>query len=228
MKPFEINNSDTENLKDAFNRRISRVFVPGEEELEELNRRIAESEIHNGELLMISNIQESEHFREEWECSEIPVRASYIALNLLITELMGESELEESVEGFSLAETMEILRRHAFVQCTELNFSNVIACLHSGGDIIAYFSDELWRSCFEDGEASEKSADKSDKTEMPAPGGINLMGEISGMRVIRITDVSDGVITCDDYMREDGRGTRIDCETFEWLSKNGMMLEVYK
>ena len=208
MKPFEISSNDTENLRDAFNRRISKVFVPEEEDLENLNKRIIESEIHNTDLLVISNIDELEKNSEKWECSEIPSEASFITLNRLILELVGESELTPSFEGYSLSESIEVLEKHAFVQCTKLNLSNVIACLNNGGDIIAYFSDELWRSFFDEYFDSAL--------------------EILGMRAVRITDIDDGIITCDDYSRKNGRGVKIDAETFEWLAENGIMLEVYK
>lgn len=221
MKPFEINNDDSENLKDALNRSINRVFVPGEEELYDLEQRIVESEIHDAELLLISNIDELQQDPENWEFSEIPGEASFIALNLLITELMGESELVKKTEGFTLAQSIDALKKHAFVQCTELNLSNITACLRNGGDIIAYFSEELWRSCFGKEEyISYETPVKSFR--------VSLIDEIPGMRVIKINDVRDGVIICDDYSMKNGKGIKIDYDTFDWLSQNGMMLEVYK
>ena len=196
-------------LSDAFNRPIREVRVPSEDELEKLGELIVSEQVHRTELLALSNIRETEEHDRNIEGSEVLALASWHAMSDLIEELVGESDIPQSDDGYSLLQSIGLLSRHAFVQCVPLSFANISACLDSGGDVIAYFSDSLWRGYFED-DASGASG-------------------ISGMRAVRILSVEDDKVYCADYAARGGAVIRvIDPDTLAWLGKDSWMLEVYK
>lgn len=204
MKWFELDSKDSpEDLRDGLNRRIRRVFVPAEEDLDKLNAE----EIRDQHLLRISNVEPLEDDRP-WEVARSGEEASYLAMSALMSELVGESEIMPEKEGYSLEKWMELLHGKCFVQCSELSLANVIACLDGGGNAIAYFPEQLWRSFY--GEDFQNPL------------------ETLGFRTVRITDADADGIVYDDYASKDGRNRRMDNAAFEWLSNGGWMLEVYK
>ena len=208
MNIFDPENRDAI-LRDAFNRPIREVYVPSDSELRDLGDLVDTEQIHRTELLALKNQRETEEIHETLEGCERLERATRIALEALMEDLTGESEIPESDVGYSLSACIRLLEKHAFVQCSELTAANIEACLENGGTAFAYCSDSLWRGFFD---------------ETPAPG-----PEISGMRAVLIRGMNSEGFVCTDCAVFPQAVTRvIDARTIEWLGRGSWMLEVYK
>ncbi|MCD8107336.1 MAG: hypothetical protein LUE20_05170 [Oscillospiraceae bacterium] len=209
MKPFEITNKKDE-LKNANGEIIGILPVPTDEMLEGLRIQTV-----NGSgmerLSVITNIEEDETEEDEgWQFSEIPADVTRLTVERIMHELAGEGWFGFNKEdGYSISDIIELLSERTFVQLSELTLANIRACLGSGGKVIAYFPDLVWREYF---------------GQLPT-----LPSEVLGMRVVEIAEIDNNdEITVNDLSDADGEGKRIDKGSFEWLSKDGWMLEVYK
>lgn len=209
MRPFEMNETN-DSLRDANDRLIENLPIPNSDMLEQLTvQMINESDAER--VRFISNIaDEVEEEDEVWKYSDVPTEVTRLTMEKIMIELAGESWLNNDKEdGYSIGEIIEILSRKAFVQLSELTVANIKACLDSGGKLIAYFPDLVWREYFH---------------QLPS-----LPSEILGMRAVEIERLIDneGMII-NDLSSAEGKRKQLDMASFAWLSKDGWMVEVYK
>lgn len=208
MSWFDFNSDVEGTITDGLNRSIKEIVPPTQRQLEDLRKAVKESDEYRQEFLLIENTEEARETAEQVHYSELLNEAVAIALNDLIEDIVGESEILPEKNGFTLARILEILNRHAFVQTAKITKANIVSCLENGGEAMAYVYDDIWRDFFNDS--------------------YTCPFEISGMRIIRIKELRDDYIICRDYASPDGGGLKIDLLTFEWLGEGGILLEVYK
>lgn len=209
MKPFEIKDGSDE-LRDANGNIIEVPMIPNDDFLEKLNiQLINESTIER--VSLITNIPEEINEEDEgWKFSDVPNEITKITIEKVMIDLVGESWFnDDKEEGYSIGEIIDMLSQKAFVQLSELTMVNIETCLNNGGKVIAYFPDLVWREYFNQIDT--------------------LPNEVLGMRIVEIEKVVDNLeIIINDVSSVDGKMKSLDITTFEWLSKDGWMLEVYK
>lgn len=210
MNPFEIK-ENIDDLRDANGKRIEVPPVPTAEMLERLIVQTI-NESTTEKLSIISNIDdEVEEDIEEWKFSDCPDEVTKLTIERIMIELTGESWFGwDKEDGYSIGDMIELLSKKAFVQFSELTIANIKACLNDhNGKVIAYFPDLVWREHF---------------NQLPS-----LPSEVLGMRTIEIVKMidHDGMMI-NDLSSPEGRNKLLDKTSFDWLSKGGWMLEVYK
>ena len=204
MRPFEMwNKGDA--LRDANDGVLEIPPVPDESAME----RLAVETIDEA-TAEISNVTMEIQEDEGWKFSDVPTEVTRQTVEKIMIDLAGTSWYhKENDDGLSASDTMGMLSERAFVQFSELTIANIKACLENDGKVLAYFPDLVWREYFD---------------------GLSAMpGEILGMRTVEIVAVTaeNGVIV-NDLSSPEGRGMCLDPAAFQWLSKDGWMLEVYK
>ncbi len=209
MKPFEENEFHNK-LRDANDNPIEILPIPNDGMLERLTvQTINDSDMER--VRLISNISEEiEEDDEGWKFSDVPSKVTKLTVEKIMIELTGESWFRNDKEdGYSAGDLIEMLSQKAFVQLSELTIANIKACLENGGKIIAYFPDLVWREYF-------------DQLS-------HLPNEVLGMRTVEIVKVLDkDTILLSDLSSANGDKKQLDMTAFNWLSKDGWMLEVYK
>ena len=209
MKPFEFKENKDE-LHDANDKLIEFPPVPTAEMLEGLKVQTI-NEFNMERLRIISNIDdEVEEDNEEWKFSDCPAEVTKLTIEKIMVELTGESWFGwDKEDGYSAGDIIELLSKKAFVQLSELTIANIKACLSNNGKVIAYFPDLVWREYF------------SQLSSLPS--------EVLGMRTVEIVKIidNDGMII-NDLSSAEGKNKQLDMTSFDWLSKDGWMLEVYK
>ena len=209
MKPFEIK-ENRNRLRDTNGNPIEIVPVPDDDTLKRLTVQTIE-DLDRERVCMISNIpDEIEEEDEKWEYSEIPSNITRLTVEKVMIDLTGESWFgHSSEEGYSAGDIIEMLSKRAFVQFSGLTAANIKACLENGGKIIAYFPDLVWREYF-------NLLD-------------SLPNEVSGFRTVEIVRMLDnGGMLVNDLSSADGGEKQLDAAAFDWLARDGWMLEVYK
>lgn len=209
MNPFEAQEINKD-LRDANNRPVETAFLPDEDVLRELDLKSIK-DLDTERIRLISNIEEDETEEEEgWCFSDTPSGAARLTVEKVMRELTGKSWFdEEKEEGYSIGEIIDLLSQRTFVQLSRLTEANVRSCIEQGGEIIAYFPELVWREYF------------NMLTEIPT--------EILGMRAVEIEGIDEnGMIVINDLCAAKGKGICLDKASFDWLSRDGWMLEVYK
>ena len=209
MKPFEVNKTSNK-LRDANDNPIEIPPVPNDDLLERLAvRTINDPDME--QIRVISNIpEEVDEDDDGWKFSDVPSKVTKLTIEKIMIELTGESWFSnEKEDGYSAGDVIEMLSQKAFVQLSELTIANIKSCLENGGKIIAYFPDLVWREYFDQ------------LSHLPS--------EVLGMRTVEIDNMIDNdVILVNDLSSTDGSKKRLDMTAFNWLAKDGWMLEVYK
>ncbi len=209
MKPFDIERIRQE-LRDANDNIIEIPPVPDMDMLEKLTVQRFNDSAEEG-LRLISNVSEKlDEEIEPWKYSDVPAKVTKLTIEKIMIELAGKSWFEGNEDsGYSLGYVIGILSEKAFVQLSELTVANIKACLDNGGKIIAYFPELVWREFFD---------------RLPS-----MPKEILGMRTVEIEKVVDNYgIIINDLSCDEGRGRMLEFAVFDWLAKDGWMLEVYK
>lgn len=204
MKPFEMRGKG-DVLRDANDAVIEIPPVPNEDVLE----RLAVAAVDEA-TMEITNVTAEVQEDEGWRFSDVPTEVTRFTVEKIMIDLAGESWYEnEHEDGLSAGDMIGLLSKRAFVQFSALSTANIKACLELGGKVLAYFPDLVWREHF---------------GQLPA-----LPGEVLGMRTVEVVAVTEqGGVIVNDLSSPEGRGLLLDAAAFQWLAKDGWMLEVYK
>ena len=122
MNPFNFEEIEQDNLRDAHYRRIARLHVPDSDSLEAAAQMRAECEERLPGFSLLSNV-EVQTQDETTEIARTQIEATTILLSRILRELTGESEFLPQNNGYSLGKNVEILSQHCFVQISELFYT---------------------------------------------------------------------------------------------------------